>query len=190
MLCSWFRGMSLMLLKKHGSSQGSPMLTGWYLSRALNIPCKSAQDKYPLNRLGVKTTFAGSWPPSYDLLYLWLNVGIVVMVQGQKRAAVKAWVCGHRISCVKVCKNLDLDPCLSDMTHDVLFNTAQSLWVSFSTNCEIGIMSVFQSRRGDGLRLGVRGPCDDLWVWFRCSRGFLVICDANALGSHLIGEKV
>lgn len=144
----WFRGTSLMLLRRYWFSWRSQMLGGWYLSRALNIPYESPKDKYTLNWVGVKSTFVCSLPRSYD--WMWdYGDGAGTNGKGLGRHGYMVMEWAH----VMVCKNLDLDPCLSDKTNDVLFNTAQPLWASVSASCEMGTMSVFQSPWEDELRL-------------------------------------
>lgn len=137
------------------------MLIGWYLSRALSIPYASPKDKYLLSWLGVESTFV--IPDSILRVYttydqkwrLWW------WCKDRWKRTGKMWIGGHGFSLL--CKNLDLDPHLSDMINVALFNTAQLLWASVSTNCDVVRTSVCQIPQEDALCKRIKSHLGTTW---------------------------
>lgn len=93
MLNLWFRGISLVLLRRCWSSWRSQMIIGWCLSRVLSIPCKSPRDKCLLNWLGVKSTFVELWPQIYDL-HCDQMCGLWWWCRDECKSARKTGICG------------------------------------------------------------------------------------------------
>ena len=161
------------------------MQIGWYLPRALCIPYASSKDKCLLKWLGVKFMFVVHDPivriySTYSQMW-----GLLWWHRDRWERAGKTCICGYGFSHIKVCKNLDFDPCLSAMTDDALFNSLTSLSLCF---CQL-----WSGNNVCALEAAGETVCKRPVITLQLSVGsvevvaieVLATCDDCALGGHL-----